>query len=420
MCKRLRNNESTNRTPHNPFSVCGNLELLGGFMNKKLIPLCACALFIGAAVLTSCGSKATEKDIFAISYNLSDPNMSGLWKPGLETASEKYGYNKIELFDAKNDDAEALKMVETAGTQAYGGYLINVVDQTNGLSYINKVKDTGKPVIFWNRELSTSTGAVDVDTMNSYKNAYYVGIESAEGGRYQGAMAAEYINSVGFENLDRNGDGKLGVIVVRGEKGHADAEARTQWSPAYLERNLEGGNPNAELKATASGGSYEVNTEKGAWNKVEVTDIVDGTDTAGTTWDPVTAANEVARVLNSKGDQIDLVLSNNDGMALGIITNQTFISAGIPIWGVDALDDALTEIKKEGQFKGTVKNDGAAQADVCVKALDNLIQDKSLTDGMTVVSTKEEWEANDKAVWYDSANKALRVHHAKITAETLK
>ena len=33
---------------------------------------------------------------------------------------------------------------------------------------------------------------------------------------------------------------------------------------------------------------------------------------------------------------------------------------------------------------------------------------------------KEEWEANDKAVWYDSANKALRVHHAKITAETLK
>ena len=84
------------------------------------------------------------------------------------------------------------------------------------------------------------------------------------------------------------------------------------------------------------------------------------------------------------------------------------------------IDDALTEIKKEGQFKGTVKNDGAAQADVCVKALDNLIQDKSLTDGMTVVSTKEGRKANDKAVWYDSANKALRVHHAKITAETLK
>ncbi len=384
-------------------------------MKRKLIPLMALSLF--SVLATSCGgSKVGEKDIFAISYNLSDPNMSGLWKVGLEDASVKHGYNKISLADARNDDGEAVKMVEAAGTQNYGGYLVNVVDQSNGRSYLNKLKDTGKPVVFFNRELAKSDGSIDLETMKSYEKAYYVGIESAEGGRYQGALAGEYVNKTGFQTLDRNKDGKLGVIVVRGEKGHADAEARTQFSPAYLERTITGGNTNAALKADS--GKYVVDESKGAWNKVEIVEIVDGTDTSGTTWEPTTAASEVGRVLNdaTKGGKVDLVLSNNDGMALGILTNEAFKRSGVPIWGVDALSDALTEIKKENtQFKGTIQNDGKAQAEVCVQAVKNLSGGKAVSDGMTVVSTKEEWEANDKAIWNDTANKALRVHHAKIT-----
>lgn len=376
---------------------------------KKRFIVAGALLMLGATAVTSCGGSGhTDKDLFCISYNMSDPNMSGLWKPGLEEASVAAGYNKISIADAKNDDAEAVKMTETAGHDTYGGYLINVVDQTNGRTYLNKVKSTGKPVIFWNRE-------VGISVMNDYDKAYYVGIESAEGGRYQGAMAAEYVTATGFESLDRNGDGKLGVIVVRGEKGHADAEARTQFSPAYLERGIAGGNATAELKADGSG-SYVVDDTKGAWNKVSVEAIVDGTDTAGSSWDPVTAASEVGRVLNEKTTAIDLVLSNNDGMALGILKNSTFASAGIPIWGVDALADALTEIKKEStQLKGTVQNDGKAQAAVCVAAVKNLAAGNSVAAGLTVVTTKAEFESNANAIWNDTANKALRVHHAKIT-----
>lgn len=374
-------------------------------MKKRLIPFAAMA-FVGI-MATSCGGSGSDYSnaIFTLSYNLSDPNMSGLWKPGLEEASVAEGFDKISVFDAKNDDAEAVKMTETAGTQNYAGYLINVVDQSNGASYLNKLTSTGKPVVFWNRE-------VDKSVLTSYDKAYYVGIESAEGGRYQGQMAAEYVNEKGFETLDRNGDGKLGVIVVRGEKGHADAEARTLYSPMYLERNLEGGNTSAT--GSVSGTTYTAT----GWNKVEVKAIVDGTDTAGTTWDPVTATTEVARVLNDEGDAIDLVLSNNDGMALGIITDETFKNSGVPIWGVDALDDALTEIKKtDTQFMGTVQNDGRTQATVCVKAVKNLAEGKDITEGLKVVDTKEAWEADPAAYWFDKDNKAIRVHHAKITAE---
>ena len=372
---------------------------------KKLVAfILACAACVLAFAAVGCSAPKTDKDIFAISYNLSDPNMSGLWKPGLEQASVDLGFNKISLQDAKNDNAEAVKMVEAAATESYGGYLINVVDHTNGTKYLNTLKNTGKAVVFWNRE-------VGADVLKSYDKAYYVGIESAEGGRYQGQMAAEYVNTIGFDKLDRNKDGKLGVIVVRGEKGHLDAEARTLYAPMYLERFLTGGNTQADAEVSDTNYNY-----KNAWNKVEVKAIVDGTDTANTSWDPVTAANEVSRVLTEKGDEIDLVLSNNDGMALGIVTNTSFKNSGIPIWGVDALSDALTEIKKENtQFMGTVRNDGVSQAKVCVQVVKNILEGKDYAEGMEVVDTKEEWEANGNAIWKDAANKALRVHHTKIT-----
>lgn len=372
---------------------------------KKIIALVVLAVLC-VSVFAACGPTVSEKDLFILTYKLADPNMSGLWKPGFEDATKQLGFNTPSLADSNGDNNTGLQLVEQAALQPYGAYLLNIVDQTNAETYLNKLTSTGKPVIFWNRLPDPVT------TLNTYDKAYYVGIEAAEGGRYQGKMAADYVNATGFSNVDRNGDGKLGVIIVRGEKGHVDAEDRTLYAPMYLERNLEGGN--AEATGSVNDTTY---TQSGTWNKVEVLAIVDGTDTAGTTWDPVTATTEVERELNSKGDKVDLVLSNNDGMALGIINGENFKKAGIPIWGVDALDDALTEIKREGtQFKGTVKNDGKAQALVCVQIAKNLIDGKTVTDGLTVVASKTEWESNDKAIWYDSASKCFFVHHAMITA----
>ncbi len=373
---------------------------------KKIIALVVLAVLC-VSVFAACGPTVTENDLFILTYKLADPNMSGLWQPGFVDAAGKLGFNTPSLADSNGDNSAGLQLVEQAALQPYGAYLLNIVDQTNAETYLNKLTSTGKPVIFWNRLPSPVT------TLNTYDKAYYVGIEAAEGGRYQGQMAAEYINEVGFSEIDRNGDGKLGVIVVRGEQGHVDAEDRTLYSPMYLERNLEGGN--TEASGSVTGTEY---TQEGTWNKVEVLAIVDGTDTSGTTWEPVTAKNEVERVLNEQGNAVDLVLSNNDGMALGIITGENFKAAGIPIWGVDALDDALTEIKKENtQCKGTVKNDGKAQALVCVQIAKNLIDNKTVTEGLTVVTTKTEWESNASAIWYDSATKCFYVHHAMITAE---
>lgn len=339
---------------------------------------------VTCVALAGCGGEAGDK-VFILTYNNADPNMSSLWNPGFVDAAKDLGL-EFDWVDGQNDDQKALEALEAAvASNEYSAYLINMVDQTNAQTYLNKVKPTGKPCIFWNREASTTV-------MNSYEDAYYVGIRSAEGGEMQGEMAAEYIKAqLDAGNIvDRNNDGVIGCVVARGEKGHADAEARTTEAPKFLQSTL---------------------TELGVDLTVEVIEIVDGTDLSGASWDPVTATAEVERVLaGSRAQEVDVVLSNNDGMALGIVKGNLFASAGIPIFGVDALTDALTAVKND-VMQGTIKNDGKTQARVALQLVKNLNEGVDISTGM---------DAIDGVLPYETAAKAFRVNHLIITKSNVE
>lgn len=182
------------------------------------------------------GDTSSDMKFYALTYNNTDPNMSGLWKPGFNDYGKKLGV-QVDWYDAKNDDnAATSSMLPQAATQDYDAFLINPVAPDNLTTYIKAIRSVPgnetKPIIVWNREGSKEAMAADANT-------YYVGIESAEGGRLQGEMAAEYIMANGgISKFDKNGDGKLGYVVIRGEKAHPDAEARTVASPEYFENTL--------------------------------------------------------------------------------------------------------------------------------------------------------------------------------------
>lgn len=182
------------------------------------------------------GDTSSDMKFYALTYNNTDPNMSGLWKPGFNDYGKKLGV-QVDWVDAKNDDnAATSSILPQAATQDYDAFLINPVAPDNLTTYINAIRSVPgnetKPIIVWNREGSKEAMATDANT-------YYVGIESAEGGRLQGEMAAEYIMANGgISKFDKNGDGKLGYVVIRGEKAHPDAEARTVASPEYFENTL--------------------------------------------------------------------------------------------------------------------------------------------------------------------------------------
>lgn len=73
----------------------------------------------------------------------------------------------------------------------------------------------------------------------------------------------------------------------------------------------------------------------------------------------------MSQLISQYGDQIEMVISNNDEMALGAVEaykNVGYMQSDYPvIFGIDGLDDALEAVRL-GTMQGTVYNDREAQA----------------------------------------------------------
>ena len=74
-------------------------------------------------------------------------------------------------------------------------------------------------------------------------------------------------------------------------------------------------------------------------------------NSAGATWDAATAGNAIGTWTASFGDQIDVVVSNNDGMGMSMF-NAWAKDNKVPTFGYDANSDAVAAIA-EG-YGGTI------------------------------------------------------------------
>ena len=91
----------------------------------------------------------------------------------------------------------------------------------------------------------------------------------------------------------------------------------------------------------------------------------------------------MTRLINRYGAEIELVLSNNDEMALGAVAAYDALEypqdSRPVILGIDGLDSAL-EAVKDGTIQGTVYNDKEGQAMLISGIALNLFQGKALAD----------------------------------------
>ena len=158
--------------------------------------------------------------------------------------------------------------------------------------------------------------------------------------------------------LDLNKDGKIQFVLLKGEPGHPDAEARTK----YVVEQLHAQGIQTE----------QLFIDTGMWDAALAKDKVD------------------AWLSSSKANDIEVIISNNDGMALGALEATKAHGKKLPIFGVDALPEALQLIKK-GELAGTVLNDGVNQGKAVVELSNNLANGKPATEG-----TK--WELKDRVV----------------------
>ncbi len=229
----------------------------------------------------------------------------------------------INAVDGQGQQATQNDQVDTFITQGYDIIAVNMVDRTAASVIIQKAQAAGIPVVFFNREPVA-------EDMAKWDQLYYVGAKAEESGTIQGEVAADYFKA--NPDADKNKDGKIQYVILEGEPGHQDALLRTEYS----------------IKALEAAG-FQV-------DKL-------ASDTA--LWQRANGQEKMAAWISAFGDKIELVLANNDDMALGAIEALKaagYLSDGkfIPVIGVDATAPAKDSLKA-GLLYGTVLNDARGQ-----------------------------------------------------------
>ena len=302
-------------------------------MNKKKRSLAVVlATVTGSAVLVLSGcsgkSEQTEKTlrVGVITYSQDDPFINGLTdelKVQLKAMENKQRRIIVSTKSGNDDQQEQNEKVEEMIDAGCDVLCINLVDRTAPSRIVRMARNEDIPVIFFNRE------PVREDLMQ-WEKLYYVGCDAEQSGIMQGEIAAEYINS--HPEVDKNEDGKIQYVLLEGEAGHQDAISRTEYSVKTLMKN-------------------DVILEKLSYQLAD--------------WNRGQAENRMNRLISQYGKEIELVISNNDEMALGAVEAYRTVGYAREDWpvifGIDGLEDALKAVKA-GEMQGSILNDRVDQA----------------------------------------------------------
>lgn len=311
---------------------------------KKMSTLAAA---IVTMALTSMAQASTTLGVTVYKY---DDNFMASVRRAIEAEADKAGNVDLLMNDSQNDQSKQNDQVDVMLAKGVDALAINLVDPAAAPVIIQKAKMDGVPIVFYNKEPTPQA-------MASYEHAYYVGTDSKESGIIQGELIAEHW--VKNPDWDRNKDGVIQFVLLKGEPGHPDAEART---------------------------SYVVSTLNDKGYKTEELHL----DTA--MWDTAMAKDKVdAWISGPNADRIEVVIANNDAMAMGAIESlKAADKSAIPVFGVDALTEALALIKG-GQMQGTVLNDANNQAKAAFELANNLARGKAAGEGTN-------WKIDNKIV----------------------
>ena len=102
-------------------------------------------------------------------------------------------------------------------------------------------------------------------------------------------------------------------------------------------------------------------------------------NSAGATWDAATAGNTIGTWSSSFGDEIDVVVSNNDGMGMSMF-NAWSNDNKVPTFGYDANSDAVAAIA-EG-YGGTISQHADVQAYLTLRVLRNALDGVDIDTGI--------------------------------------
>ncbi|MDW0488651.1 galactose/glucose ABC transporter substrate-binding protein MglB [Mannheimia haemolytica] len=274
----------------------------------------------------------SESRVGVTIYKYDDHFMTQMRK---DMQNEAKGFAGLKWFmnDAQNSQVKQLAQIETLLQHKMRVLAVNIVNANESKTIVEKAKAYNVPVVFFNRTPSKQA-------LESYEKAYFVSADPKEAGRIQGELIAKVWKS--NPDFDLNKDGKLQFVLLKGEPSDVSAER----SQAVVESLNQQGVQAEEIYS----------------------------DTAR--WRRTLARNKMNEwLVENRAAEIEVVISNNDEMAIGALDALNAHEKRLPIFGIDALPETLALMKK-GEIAGTVLNDSSAQAKAVVKLVSNLAQGK--------------------------------------------
>lgn len=306
--------------------------------NKQLSFLMSFAL-----LLTSCSSSSNDALIFV--YDENDTFISS-FDTALQIELTKRDYSFQTYYAGNSQIKQNESLVEAVDKMDPKMMFINPVDRLSSGAIIDKVSTKDIPVVFFNRQ------PLDQDMIRGRKNndkIFYVGTDPNFEGESQAKMVENLFGaSSSLDSLyDKNGDGIIQTVLIKGEIGHQDSEKRSK----------------AAMEALKNDG-YQIETLYSPYCN----------------WSRSLAKENSKEIMQKYGKDIELILCNNDDMALGVIDyllsdENTFEWEGeslpFPIFGVDGTNVGLEYVRK-GLLSGTVKNEAHRQAEACIRIVEEI------------------------------------------------
>jgi methyl-galactoside transport system substrate-binding protein len=285
------------------------------------------------------GTQAMAETKVGVTVYKYDDNFMSVVRQALEKEDAADANTELLLNDSQNNQSVQNDQIDVMLARGVQALAINLVDPAAAPTIIQKAKMDDVPVVFYNKEPSEAA-------MASYDKAYYVGTNSKESGEIQGDLiAAQWKANPAW---DKNGDGVLQYVMLKGEPGHPDAEARTTFAVKNIQK--------AGIKTD------ELHMDTGMWDTAMAKDKMD------------------AWLSGPNGKKIEVVIANNDGMAMGAVEALRATGTMLPVFGVDALAEAI-EMVKNGDMAGTVLNDAESQAKATFELARNLAEGKAAGEG---------------------------------------
>ena len=303
-------------------------------MSQRMLRGMAAGLgaLVSLGSLAGCGAdgqvqKVTSIKIGVTVYDQYDTFVSQMMTDFNEYASEQEEQTgiaiNVEVYNAAGSQSTQNSQVEEMLDAGCNVICVNLVDRTEPTTIIDMAEKNNVPVIFFNREL------VEED-LERWDRVYYVGAKAFESGIMQGEIAADAFRE--NPDADKNGDGVFQYVVLEGEAGHQDAIVRTEYAVSTIIDN------GVEVEKLAYGIAN--------WNRAQ-------------------AQTKMAQMLAEYDGEIELVIANNDDMALGAIDALKASHLKRADWpvvvGIDGTDVGLAAVAS-GEMVGTVYNDKEGQA----------------------------------------------------------